>query len=96
MTNKEMIESIKSMGFNGKITTLPVERVAKCALKALKKKKAVVIPGIMNKIIYFFSKFCSPYFLAKTTGMCIWLAAANANAMPDASTVKIFVTLLSA
>lgn len=70
-TNKEMIESIKSMGFNGKITTLPVERVAKCALKALKKKKAVVIPGIMNKIIYFFSKFCSPYFLAKTTGK-IW------------------------
>ena len=70
-TNKEMIESIKSMGFNGKITTLPVRKVAKCGLKALKKKKAVVIPGVMNKIIYFFSKFCSPYFLAKTTGK-IW------------------------
>lgn len=70
-TNKEMIESIKSMGFNGKITTLPVKKVAKCGLKALKKKKAVVIPGLMNKIIYFFSKFCSPYFLAKTTGN-IW------------------------
>ena len=32
-TNKEMVESIKSMGFNGKITTLPVEKVAKCALR---------------------------------------------------------------
>lgn len=70
-TNKEMIESIKSMGLNGKITTLPVRKVAKCGLKALKKKKAVVVPGVLNKIIYFFSKLCSPYFLAKTTGK-IW------------------------
>ena len=70
-TNKEMIESIKSMGFNGKITTLPAEKVARVALKALKKKKAVVIPGFMNKVIYLLSKFCSPYFLAKTTGK-IW------------------------
>ena len=70
-TNKEMIESIKSMGISGKLTTLPVEKVAKISLKALKKKKAVVIPGAINKILNFFSKFCSPYFLAKTTGN-IW------------------------
>lgn len=67
-TNKEMQESIKSMGFNGKITTLPTEKVAKIALKALKKKKAVVIPGVVNKFVYFISKPFSPYFLAKTTG----------------------------
>ena len=67
-TNKEMQESIKSMGFNGKITTLPAEKVAKVSLKALKRKKAVVIPGFVNKFVYFISKFCSPYFLAKTTG----------------------------
>ena len=70
-TNKEMIESIKSMGFNGKITTLPAEKVAKIALKALKKKKSIVVPGVINRVIYFFSKLCSPYFLAKTTGK-IW------------------------
>lgn len=70
-TNKEMVESIKSMGFSGKITTLSVQKVAKCGLKALKKRKSVVIPGVVNKIIYFFSKFFSPYFLAKTTGN-IW------------------------
>ena len=67
-TNKEMQESIKSMGFNGKITTLSTEKVAKIALKALKKKKAIVIPGVINKFVYLLSKFCSPYFLAKTTG----------------------------
>ena len=70
-TTKEMQESIKSMGFNGKITTLPTEKVANIALKALKKKKAVVVPGAMNKFICFFSKFFSMHFLAKTTGK-IW------------------------
>lgn len=70
-TTKEMQESIKSMGFNGKITTLPVEKVAKVSLKALKRGKAIVIPGFVNKLAYFLSKFCSPYFLAKTTGK-IW------------------------
>lgn len=67
-TTKEMQESIKSMGFKGKITTLPTEKVAKAGLKALKRKKAMVIPGFVNKLAYFLSKFCSPYFLAKTTG----------------------------
>ena len=70
-TNQEMKESIKSMGLNGKLTSLSPEKVARCGLKALKKKKAVVIPGVINKIVYFFSKFFSPYFLAKTTGK-IW------------------------
>ena len=36
--------------------------------KALKKKKAVIIPGCINKIVGFFSKFCSYHGLAKTTG----------------------------
>ena len=67
-TTQEMKESIKSMGLKGKITTLPAERVAKISLKALKKKKAVVVPGAVNKVVGFFSKFCSYHGLAKTTG----------------------------
>ena len=70
-TNQEMKDSIKSMGLNGKLTSLSADKVAKCGLKALKKKKAIVIPGAINKIVYFFSKIFSPYFLAKTTGK-IW------------------------
>ena len=70
-TNKEMVESIKAMGLSGKITTLSTQKVAKCGLRALKKRKSIVIPGAVNKIIYFFSKLFSPYFLAKTTGN-IW------------------------
>lgn len=67
-TTKEMRESIKSMGFKGKITTLSVQKVAKSGLRALKRKKAMVIPGFVNKLAYHLSKLCSPYFLAKTTG----------------------------
>lgn len=67
-TTQAMKDSIKSMGFKGKITTLSTDRVAKAGLKALNKKKAMVIPGFINKLAYFLSKFCSPYFLAKTTG----------------------------
>ena len=70
-TSQEMKESIKSMGLNGKLTSLSADKVARCGLKALKKKKSIVVPGAVNKIVYFFSKFFSPYFLAKTTGK-IW------------------------
>lgn len=67
-TTDAMKDSIKSMGLKGKLTTLSTEKVAKISLKALKKKKAVVIPGAVNKIVGFFSKFCSYHGLAKTTG----------------------------
>ena len=70
-TTDAMKESIASMGINGKLTTLPVERVAKVAFKALSKKKAVVIPGGFNKFVNFISKPFSVTFLAKTTGK-IW------------------------
>lgn len=67
-TTIQMQESIKSMGFKGKITTLSTHKVARAGLRALKHKKAMVIPGFFNKLAYFLSKFPSPYFLAKTTG----------------------------
>ncbi len=70
-TTEEMKKSIESMGFSGKLTTLPVERVAKVALKGLKRKKKVVIPGGFNKLVAFFSKPFTCSYLAKTTGK-IW------------------------
>ena len=70
-TTKEMIESIKSMGISGKLTTLSSKKVAEISLKSLKKKKAIVIPGAFNKFVYGLSKLFSPYFLAKKTGK-IW------------------------
>ena len=67
-TTDAMKESIKSMGINGKLTTLPVEKVAKISLKALKRKKKIVIPGKFNKFVEVVSRPLSKSFLAKTTG----------------------------
>ena len=67
-TTDAMKESIKSMGLGGKLTTLSTEKIAKIALKGLKKKKAIVVPGVINKLISVVSKVFSLKFLAKTTG----------------------------
>ena len=67
-TTDAMKESIKSMGINGKLTTLPVEKVAKISLKALKKKKRIVVPGGFNKFVEVVSRPFSRAFIAKLTG----------------------------
>ena len=67
-TTDAMKESIKSMGINGKLTTLPVEKVAKISLKALKRKKKIVVPGKFNKFVEVISRPLSKSFLARTTG----------------------------
>lgn len=67
-TTQAMKDSIASMGINGKLTTLPTEKVAKISLKALKKKKKMVVPGKFNKFVELISRPFSQTFLAKTTG----------------------------
>ena len=67
-TTDAMKESIKSMGLGGKLSTLPVEKVAKIALKALKKKKTNVVPGFTNKLLVFFSKILPKRLIAKSAG----------------------------
>lgn len=70
-TTDAMKESIKSMGLGGKLSTLPTEKIAKIALKALKKRKTIVIPGFANKFVATLSKPCSQKFLSRVTGK-IW------------------------
>lgn len=70
-TTDAMKESIKSMGLGGKLSCTSTDKVAKQALKALKKKKRVVVNGGFNKFLVFVSKPFSKNFLAKTTGK-IW------------------------
>ena len=67
-TSDAMKESIKSMGLGGKLSALPTEKVAKIALKALKKKKTNVVPGFFNKILVLLSKPFSKKFMAKCSG----------------------------
>lgn len=67
-TNDAMKESIKSMGLGGKLSTLSTDKVAKIALKALKKGKTNVTPGFFNKILVGISKPFSKKFMAKSSG----------------------------
>ena len=70
-TTDDMKKSIKSMGLGGKLSCNCPDYVAKKALKALKKKKKVVISGFFNKFLVFLSKPFSKSFLAKGAGR-IW------------------------
>ena len=67
-TNDAMKESIASMGLGGKLSTLSSDRVAKISLKALKKKKANVVPGFFNRVLVAVSKPFSKKFMAKCSG----------------------------
>lgn len=70
-TTDAMRESIKSMGLGGKLSCNSTEFVAKKALKALKRKKKVVVSGFFNKFLVFLSKPFSKSFLANGAGK-IW------------------------
>lgn len=70
-TSDAMKESIKSMGLGGKLSCTDTDKVAKIALKALKRKKKNVVTGGFNKFLVLISKPFSKAFLAKSTGK-IW------------------------
>lgn len=67
-TNPEMVESIKSMGLGGKLSTIKTEKVAKIALKGLKKGKRVITPGFFNKFLVFLGKLVPITCQAKQAG----------------------------
>ena len=66
-TSDAMKEAIKAQGLAGKLTQSLPEQIAKLALKANKKKKVVVVPKCVNKLILGVSKVCGDKTLAKTT-----------------------------
>ena len=78
-TSDAMKASIKSMGIGGKLSTLSTDKVAKIALKALKKKKANVVPGFFNKVLAFLSRLFSKKFMAKSSGKIYAKSQAKRN-----------------
>lgn len=67
-TTPAMKDAIKAQGAGGKITMCQPEQVAKIALKANKRKKVVVIPKLINKMVNFFSIFLTRKQLARIVG----------------------------
>lgn len=78
-TNDAMKESIKAMGLGGKLSTVSTDKVAKVALKALKKKKTNVVPGFFNKILVGISKPFSKRFMAVNSGKIYAKAQSKRN-----------------
>lgn len=70
-TTQAMKDSIASMGLGGKLSCTDTDKVAKIALKALKRKKKNVVTGGFNKFLVFVGKPFSKAFLARSTGR-IW------------------------
>ena len=70
-TTQAMKDSIASMGLGGKLSCTPTDKVAKIALKALKRKKKNVVTGGFNKFLVVIGKPFSKAFLARSTGR-IW------------------------
>lgn len=64
-TTPAMVDAIKSQGLSGKMTTKTPTFIAKYALKKLKKNKAVIIPGFVNRVVRFISRFAGEAFLAR-------------------------------
>lgn len=61
-TNHKTIASNKDLKSFGKWSILQPEQVAREGVDGMLKKKAVIIPGIFNRIYYFLSRF-TPSFL---------------------------------
>ena len=78
-TTDAMKESIKAMGIGGKLSTVSTEKVAKTALKALKKGKTNVVPGFFNKVLVAISKPFSKRFMAINSGKIYAKAQAKRN-----------------
>lgn len=56
-TRPDVIEDIKKQGLTGKLSSQPVEKIVTKSVKALYKNKKILVVGIYNKALYFFSKF---------------------------------------
>ena len=64
-TNAECVESIKSQGFAGALTTVDVGRVAYVTVNAALRGKTVVKPGFINRVIAVLTALLPPSTVAK-------------------------------
>jgi len=55
-TNENVIKRIAALGWKGRFTTLYPEEMASAAWNGLMRKKAVIIPGLGNKISFLVSR----------------------------------------
>lgn len=71
-TRADIVEDIKKQGFKGKLSAKPACFVVGRALKGMDRNKRLVVPGLFNKITYFFTRILpvsiQTAFVAKNWG----------------------------
>lgn len=67
-TTQAMKDAIKAQGLGGKLSSLSAEKTAAKALRALRRKKAYVIPGGFNKFLKWAGTSVPRTFTAKQIG----------------------------
>jgi len=73
-TNIDCIRGIDAQGWMGQVTTMDVGRVAKITIDAALSGKAVVIPGLVNRVMQGVGALIPTHVLAKLIGKR-WLSA---------------------
>lgn len=58
-TSEELRRKVQSQGLAGRLSTMEPETVARIALSGAEKNRAVIIPGVFNKVLWFAGK-CVP------------------------------------
>jgi hypothetical protein len=67
-TNQVCIDAIEAQGWAGQITTVDVGRVANQTINAALNGKAIVIPGLINRLLQMLGSIIPAGFLARLIG----------------------------
>lgn len=65
ITNQEVIERIRHVGFWGKISSMKAQKMAHLSLKRMFKGKSVIIPGLISKFFILSNRLLSTGFKQK-------------------------------
>jgi short-subunit dehydrogenase len=63
-TNDETREKVKTQGLSGRLSTMEPDKVAEFALDAAERGKAIAIPGLFNKLLWFAGSKAPKQFVA--------------------------------
>ncbi|MCX7027419.1 MAG: SDR family NAD(P)-dependent oxidoreductase [Spirochaetes bacterium] len=63
-TNEETREKVKTQGLSGRLSTMEPDKVADFALDAAERGKAIAIPGLFNKLLWFAGSKAPKQFVA--------------------------------
>jgi uncharacterized protein len=68
VTNRDSADQVEAQGFFGRITTWLLENVAALAIRQAARGKAVIIPGLINRVLRLLGEAVPRRFVVKLIG----------------------------